>query len=278
MTYDIRPLSFSEILDRAFRVYLDNFKVLFGITAIALPCHILLQALRNPASTTAVLLRFGLSILVLPVMSCAVTIGVADVYLDRPVTVGTAYRDLGTIIAPVTGTTFLRMLVIGIPTGAFGSPATGIQVHIVTLIPLPLRYLAIFLLMMVVIYFAVCWTLLEPVMVAERIFGIAAFRRSRSLVVGSWWRTFGILFAALLIAQAPLAGLRLLFQYIPVAGPILTGFTYALSSTYGTVAWVIYYFDRRCRLEDFDLRLLAEQVRAAGQPAIETASEASAPV
>ena len=34
MTYDIRPLSFGEILDRAFRVYLDNFALLFGIAAI----------------------------------------------------------------------------------------------------------------------------------------------------------------------------------------------------------------------------------------------------
>jgi hypothetical protein len=34
---------------------------------------------------------------------------------------------------------------------------------------------------------------------------------------------------------------------------------------------VIYYFDRRCRTEDFDLRFLAEQIRsdtAAASPAI----------
>ena len=44
MTYDIRPLSFAEILDRSFRVYLDNFVPLFGISAVVwIPSGILLH-------------------------------------------------------------------------------------------------------------------------------------------------------------------------------------------------------------------------------------------
>jgi hypothetical protein len=38
---------------------------------------------------------------------------------------------------------------------------------------------------------------------------------------------------------------------------------------------VVYYFDRRCRLEDFDLRLLAEQIRAEGVPGGAAAAPAS---
>ena len=45
MAYDIRPLSFGEILDRAFRVYLDNFVLLFGISAVVwIPSGILLAS------------------------------------------------------------------------------------------------------------------------------------------------------------------------------------------------------------------------------------------
>jgi hypothetical protein len=33
---------------------------------------------------------------------------------------------------------------------------------------------------------------------------------------------------------------------------------------YSAVVLTVYYFDRRCRIEDFDLRLLAEQIRAEG--------------
>jgi len=110
--------------------------------------------------------------------------------------------------------------------------------------------------------FAISFALISPVMIVERRFAMAAFRRSRELVTGSWWLTLGIMFTAGLIAQVPATGLKFLWSFIPVVGVLLTALTQAVSSTYSSVVLVIYYFDRRCRTEEFDLHLLAEQVRA----------------
>jgi hypothetical protein len=119
-------------------------------------------------------------------------------------------------------------------------------------------------------YFLVCWSLIGAVMIVERRFGMSALRRSRELVVGSWWRTFAILFTASLIANVPASALKFVWAFIPVIGAVLTAATQAVTGAYGMVALMIYYFDRRCRTEDFDLRLLAEQIRSEGQPTIAT--------
>ncbi len=105
-------------------------------------------------------------------------------------------------------------------------------------------------------------------MVVERRFGMAAPRRSRELVAGSWWLTVGVIFVAGLIAALPGAALEFAWAFIPVIGVLLTAATQAITSTYQLIVLVIYYFDRRCRTEDFDLRLLAEQVRAQITPAM----------
>ncbi len=108
-------------------------------------------------------------------------------------------------------------------------------------------------------------------MIVEHRFGMTALRRSRQLVTGVWWKAFGIFIVAGLIANVPAGVLHLFWSYIPVFGPILTAGTNAIASSYGRVVLVIYYFDRRCRTEDFDLRFLAEQIRSdttAAAPAI----------
>ena len=112
-------------------------------------------------------------------------------------------------------------------------------------------------------------------MIVERHFAMAALRRSRELVLGSWWRTVGILLTAGLIAGVPAAALKFVWGFIPLIGVILTALTQAVSSTYSAVALIIYYFDRRCRIEDFDLRLLAEQIRAQSAPAMTPAPGSS---
>jgi hypothetical protein len=101
-------------------------------------------------------------------------------------------------------------------------------------------------------------------MVIERRFGVAALQRSRQLVIGSWWRTFGVLLAAGLIADVPGSALKFLWGFVPFFGAVLTGATRAVTSTYGAIVLMIYYFDRRCRTEEFDLLTLAEQIRNQG--------------
>ena len=240
MAHNIRPLSFAEILDRAFAVLRDNFSLIVGISAIVwIPYGVVLALGRLAPDPTlraviAIVAELAL-IFAAPIIGIAITTAVARVYLDRPATISDAYRSSGPIVARAVGTYFLAGVLL---------------------------FLAFVALIVPGIYFMTCWALIVPVMIIEHRFGVGALHRSRELVNGAWWRTFGIVLAAGLITQVPAAAFGFLWMYIPFLGPILNAATLAVTSTYSGVVFVIYYFDRRCRSEDFDLRLLAEQVRS----------------
>lgn len=256
MAYDIRPLSFGEILDRAFRVYLDNFALLFGISLVVwLPSGILLLSSHMIGNGAAAVLNLLFLSVAGPFLAAAHIVAVSEVYLGRSVTIAEAYQSARPIIMPLLGTYLLLLLLLTVPLAiAIGAVYALSPLFSLVLIPLGVA----------IAYFGVCFALIMPVMVIERRFGMSAFRRSRDLVSGSWWLTVGIILTAGLIAQVPATGLRFLWAFIPVIGVLLTALTQAVSSTYSSVAIVIYYFDRRCRTEDFDLRLLAEQIRSEG--------------
>ncbi len=243
LAYNIRPLSFAEILDRAFRVFRDHFSVLVGISAVLWLPYGAILAVGNTSRVVSGIAELAFFLL-LPVMSVALTAAVANVYLDRPITVGDAYRSIRVILTPIVGTYLLLYLLVTLGFIALIIPG---------------------------IYLLNCWSLAAPVMIVEHRFGMTALRRSRQLVTGVWWRTFGIFIVAGLITGVPAGVLQLFWSFIPVFGPILTAGTSAIATSYSLVVLVIYYFDRRCRTEDFDLRFLAEQIRsdtAAASPAI----------
>lgn len=247
MAYNIRPLSFAEILDRAFRVLVDNFALLVGITALVWIPYGFLLAIGQ--SVTAINVVAGLLIVVAgPIVHVVLTAAVARVYLDQPTTIADAYNDVRPILLPVIGTYFV-----------FGV----------------LLVLAFIALVVPGIYLGVCWTLIGPIMIVERRFGMSALARSRDLVRGVWWQALGITFVAGLLVGLPGGVLQYLWMHIPFLGPILNAATEAVTSTYPLVALIIYYFDRRCRTEDFDLRLLAEQIRSEGAAPLAGATGAS---
>lgn len=259
MAYDIRPLSFGEILDRAFRVVLDNFALLFGIAAVVwLPSALLLVSGAVIGPVAASILYSLFLMIAAPVMHAALIDGVAEAYLGRPIEIGDAYQSIRPILWSYFGTLLLVGILFVIP----GASIAGVAF----MLGRPLFILAIILIGGAFIYFGVLLAFVAPVMIVERRFAMAALRRSRELVLGSWWRTVGILVTAGLIASVPAGTLKLLWGFIPFVGVILTAMTQAVSTTFSAVALMIYYFDRRCRVEDFDLRLLAEQVRSQSAP------------
>ena len=243
MAYDIRPLSLGEVLDRGFRVLRDHFRLLVGIAAWAWIPYGVLLALSESNKIYA-----GLAMLVFlivsPLMYAGLIIAVGEVYLDQPATIASAYRSTRALVVPIIGTFLLLYVLVALALLAFIIPG---------------------------IYFMVCWALVTPVMIVERRFGIAALRRSRELVKGAWGRTFAILFVAGLIASVPGGMLKVYWMFIPYLGAILNAATSAVTSTYSAVVLVIYYFDRRCRVEEFDLHFLARQIRAEGEAGTPTA-------
>ncbi len=238
MAYNIRPLSFGEILDSAFGVFRDNFALLAGIAlVVGVPVETLTSVAAKAHSGALFIIGSVLALIFEPVMLVAFTIAVASIYLDRPVTIGDAYRSVGKVFTPFFGTLLLADLLIMLGVLALVVPG---------------------------IYFGICWSLAFPVMIVEHRFGMTALRRSRQLVTGVWWRTVGIFLVAALIARIPALVLSMVWSFIPILGTVLTAATSSIAETYSLVVIVIYYFDRRCRIEDFDLRLLAEQIRAQG--------------
>jgi hypothetical protein len=237
MAYDIRPLSLAEVLDRGFRVLRDHFRLLVGIAAWAwIPYGVLLAL--SASNKTFAGLAMLLFLIVSPLMYAALIVAVGEVYLDQPATIAVSYESTRSLVVPIVGSFLLLYVLLALALLAFIIPG---------------------------IYFMVCWTLITPVMIVERRFGMAALRRSRELVKGAWGRTFAILFVASLIASLPGSMLNVYWMFIPYLGPVLNAATSAVVSTYSAVVLVIYYFDRRCRVEEFDLHLLARQIRAEGE-------------
>src|ERR1019366_5941873 len=257
MDYNIRPLSFGEILDRALRILVDNAVLLIGISA----------AYGIPERVIAVLGRRYQVVLLLvalsagPLIQAALTTAIADVYLGRPVTIVSAYKSAWSIMLPFFGTYLLLYLLFGL--GGAVLVAIGMATKVSGLFGL-IFILGILAAVPLMLYLMIRWSLMGPIMIVERRFGLSTIRRSGDLVDGVWWRTFGIIMVAAVIVRAPLSALNFLWSSVPVVGIVLGGLTTSIAYAYGAVSLVVYYFDRRCRTEDFDLRLLAEQIRTEG--------------
>ena len=257
MDYNIRPLSFGEILDRALRILVDNAVLLIGISA----------AYGIPERAIAVLgRRYQVVVLLValsagPLIQAALTTAIADVYLGRPVTIVSAYKSAWSIMLPFFGTYLLLYLLFGL--GGAVLVAIGMATKVSGLFGL-IFILGILAAVPLMLYLMIRWSLMGPIMIVERRFGLSTIRRSGDLVDGVWWRTFGIIMVAAVIVRAPLSALNFLWSSVPVVGIVLGGLTTSIAYAYGAVSLVVYYFDRRCRTEDFDLRLLAEQIRTEG--------------
>jgi hypothetical protein len=125
--------------------------------------------------------------------------------------------------------------------------------------------------MAAVAYLAVLWVLAPAAYVLEPIGVAAALGRSRQLVRGSWWRTFGILLLTWLVIAVPAGVVMALFGAISVGPPdtatmIRTAIASVVVATFlvpfltGVIG--LLYVDQRIRKERLDLEL----ARSAGQP------------
>jgi hypothetical protein len=79
-------------------------------------------------------------------------------------------------------------------------------------------------------------------------------------VKDQWWRTFAIVAVASLLNAVVAGGINLIIGSVPIIGPLLVGIVQGIGGAFVAVVLVVYYFDLRCRKEDFDLTILAQQV------------------
>lgn len=251
MRYEVRPLSFGEILDQAFKVFKDQFVLMLSITAPLYVPYAFVQSLMNKGKEVGVpkppsfdtlgpvLLVAAILLMVAPLTQLAASRAASEAYLNQAPTVGEAYRAG----LKLYGRYAVTCLLVGL--GMMG---------------------AAFLLFLPAVYFGVCWTMVGPIAVVEGVFGRAAMKRSRALVRGMWWRTLGVLFVVGMLSALVSGGVSAVVSSIPLVGPVCAGVVQSITAAFGSIALMVLYVDLRCRAEDFDLQLMARAVTTAAGP------------
>lgn len=261
MTYEIRQLNLGGILDQAIAIVKDNFMLLAGILLIvwvpyqliAGAVNLVIMPVLPPNATpqdmaamqqevvanliyTLPLTLIGLFV-VLPLTNAAMVFAVAQVYLGYAITPLEAIRLGLRRIGPLIWTSILMGMAI------FGG-------LLLCLIPGILAAL----------YFG----LAQHVVILEDTSGIAALKRSKTLIT-PYLGTFLILGVILTIIGAMIGGGSALIPIPWVQMPVMVALQ-GVMTLFSTAAFVVFYFSCRCGLENFDLEYLAESVGGEAAP------------
>lgn len=245
--YELRPLTFGELLDRAFTIYRRDFLVLAGImlTATLLPGLLAVAAMAiigtHPVAGLIVMcVYFPLGVIGYAAATAATTHAVSAALMGEPFSMGSSFEAVKSRIGPVLGGSILMGL--------------GILVG--------------FLLLVVPGVIALLrWFVLVPTLVLERGSVDGALRRSWNLTDGHMGRIFGIFllimcigFAVGMLVVLPFTAL-MIFASPGTAG---SGFSQAVMQLlqYGanvlvlpvqSIITVLIYYDLRVRKEAFDV-------------------------
>lgn len=305
----LRPLGVSEILDGAISAMRGYPRIMLGLSAVVaaaaqlltLPLTWLLMrdsadaALRFSRPTTpqedvtfaaSALTATGVQLVVTLVatlvLTGVLTIVVSRAVLGRPVTTRDAWAGARPRVPALLGVTLLVTVIeLGVGTAALapgallalgGAPTVVTGLAFAVGIPAFLAFGS---------YLYVAFALAPPAIVLEHLPVRASLRRSRQLVRGAWWRTFGILLLVNVLSTLLANILAVPFQLLAMLLAFLTGDglnIYALLpllvTSLGTilgsaVTWpftavstALLYVDRRMRREALDVDL----ARAAGVP------------
>jgi hypothetical protein len=265
---ELRPLSIGEILDVAIKIYLRNAWTLFRVVLVVVaPVEIvsaLIQAsaaTSNDDTTTASShdVALALSALgattILGIVANTVATGasfkaVADAYLGEQPTWRSSLRFAFARLHSILWITLL------------GGIATVVG-FVLCVVP--------------GVYLWIAFAVAVPVLLTEGVKGTSALGRSRALVGGRWWGTFGVVLLGTILAGIVSGAIGALGGFAvgstdagTVAGFLVrsvSGTLGSMVSTPFTAAFVcVLYFDLRVRKEAFDLQLLAERIGLTAPP------------
>ncbi|HUQ58187.1 hypothetical protein [Lentzea sp.] len=283
----LRPLAVGEIVDGAITTMRRYPKLIIGAAAIVaaitqiigllvqLPFLDDLTALAtldpNAMTDEQILDQFrdsmvgffgGTFLSILPLLfgtvflSGFITVVVGHAVLGEPVTFAQAWEEFKPRLLPLLGATLLSGLAITVGLIFCGIPG---------------------------IYLWVLFALVTPALVLERCGVGTAFGRSKALVKGAWWRTFGVLLLTVVISSViswiislpfgilgsastgfsadPAAALSIGSLILATIGAIIAS---TITLPFSSAVTVLLYVDRRMRAEGMDIELQ----RAAGHGGI----------
>jgi hypothetical protein len=248
-----------EILDAAIRLYRAQWRSLMAIVAIALVPITFLQAfltrsMGSPFSTeapvsgdvdgtliTSVVLGITQVLLIQPFLTAAVAKASADTYLGHELVVGPTFRYAVSRIHSILWISILSGLCV---------------------------LLGFVLLIIPGIIVAIRFVFGSTVLVVEGQKGTKALGRSWRLAKGHFWKLFGTLLLANIMASVVEGVLSVPGSVAFVAiGPsgwpflaIATSLAAILTTPFTTLITVLLYFDLRIRKEAFDLEVMAQEM------------------
>jgi hypothetical protein len=260
----LRPLSTSELLDRTFHLYRNNFVIFVAIVAIPQLAVLALQLLFAgtvlgglPRTMGLLALPLGIVSFVFVEISHAATVfAVSNLHLDRPVGIGAAFKGVVGSMLRVVGIAFAVSFIVG-----FG----------------------MVLLVVPGIYWALKYALAIPVTVLEGTGLSESLSRSSDLTKGNRGRIF--VTYVLLVVLSWVVSLCLQFAFglgLPFsrqnAPGMFTATRFALTAVSGfinsslvgpllTISLTLIYYDERVRKEGFDLQLMMATLEGAPQSA-----------
>lgn len=305
----LRPLGVGEILDGAISSIRAQPRIMLGLSAVVAALSQLLIVpltwlflrdvgdsafgFENPASpdeqlaatagaVSAAVVQVVVTLVAALLLTGILTVVVSRAVLGQDISARDAWAQARPRVPALLGVTALVILIVvgvvllamgpGILAAALGAPAPAVVVAFVLGVPAAI---------VVAIYLYVSFALAPPAIVLERRGVRASLRRSRQLVRGAWWRTFGILLLVNVIAQVLANILSVPFVVLTLLAAWLTGDGNGLNPyeilpllvtavgtiVASTVTWpftavstALLYVDRRIRREALDLEL----ARAAG--------------
>jgi hypothetical protein len=271
-TFDLRPLSLGEILDRTFTLYRSYFLLFVGISAIPRVLLLILNLAQvfvlipmgipmggmggrtPPAAPEAMLKIFGVimvistlafvvGLLVIILSQGATIIAVSEIYLGRSITIADSFRKVRGEFGALLGLLILNFLAI----------------------------MAGFIFLIIPGIYVMCRLMVcVPAMLSENLGPVESMERSFALTKDNAGRAFLILvlyFALVLGAGMLFAAPFQIGVLFSKNSPGLMTFWLAMTQVGGfianvlvtpvvTIASAVFYYDLRVRKEAFDLQLL----------------------
>ncbi len=248
-TVKFESMNFGMVLDRAIQLYVKNFLLVLGITAVPdLLIYIgfafsgvLIQEFAAVGSLL-ILAALGIHFLLYGLSGGAVTIAVSKRYLGERITVGKAYRAAFKKLGSILRARFTAGILI---------------------------FLGFLLLIVPGIMLAISFCLITPVIMLEGLPAVESRDRSRTLVKGFRWQTLGLFLIYYAISQAVTYAVgfftRSLVGSFQAPANIyfyvyhfINAAVVILHSPFRAILFVLIYYNQRIRKEGFDLAMLAE--------------------
>lgn len=252
MNYELKELSFGELIGRAVNLYLDNFVSLFLVTLVGqIPSIFLLSwfteksAGLSSSGLLEIMPVFYLGTVIITLFSVALT-GfstkiIANRYLGREIN----FNEIISAVLPLVGALIVASFLTGL-----------------------LSVLAAVALIFPMFIVSMGLSMVTPIIVTEKMGPIDGMKRSWALTKGKKGHLFGLFFVAGLISTTPVSIITqmldtlILQSGMPNAIMVYSILVSVLSALFAPVAscvLVLAYFNLRIQKEGFDVEHLAQQ-------------------